>query len=132
MPQKVSQVHEIDKVVGANLRLFRTSKAMSQSTLAEALEVKFQQIQKYEKGSNRISASKLWMMCQVLDVEPRDFFDGLSSTGAKSDHELIDRVAFFKHPRAAMLLEAFLDIKNPNFELGVIQLCRSLKKDAER
>ena len=53
---------------------------MPQKELAKKLSISFQQIQKYESGANRISASKLWELCGVMDVDPGYFFEGL--TGA--------------------------------------------------
>lgn len=128
MPLKYSHANEIDKVVGANLRLFRTGKRMSQASLAELVGVSFQQIQKYEKGSNRIGASTLWEFCEIFNIKPSHFYDGLTSNNTPDLKPAIDRAAFFEHPRAIMLLDAFMEIQNSDFELGVISLCRSLKK----
>src|ERR1700722_109477 len=66
----------IDKHVGARLRMRRTMVGLSQSKLGEALEVTFQQIQKYEKGANRIGASRLQQLARVLEVAPAYFFEG--------------------------------------------------------
>tara|TARA_R100001369_G_scaffold79169_1_gene109144 strand:- start:2730 stop:3032 length:303 start_codon:yes stop_codon:yes gene_type:complete len=56
---------------------------MTQPQLAEAVGIKFQQIQKYETGANRISASRLWDVAEALDVEIGFFFDGLAKRGEK-------------------------------------------------
>ncbi|MFC5757794.1 helix-turn-helix domain-containing protein [Rhizobium sp. GCM10022189] len=66
----------IDAVVGGNLTRIRKTKGLSQSAIAEALGVSFQQVQKYEKGSNRISASVLYDLSQALGVSMEDFFKG--------------------------------------------------------
>jgi len=50
---------------------------MSQSSLADKIGVSYQQVQKYEKGKNRISASRLWEICIALDLTPNDFFEDL-------------------------------------------------------
>lgn len=68
---------EIDTHVGKMLRAFRKSKGMSQEALAEALGLTFQQIQKYERGANRISASKMFAAANCLGVAPAAFFEGL-------------------------------------------------------
>ena len=52
---------------------------MTQSALADTVGVTFQQVQKYERGTNRIGASRLWDFCQALDVSPAQFFDGLEA-----------------------------------------------------
>ncbi len=67
----------IDAHVGARMRLRRTLLGISQEQLAEALGLTFQQVQKYERGSNRISASRLFQLSRVLDVPVSYFFDDM-------------------------------------------------------
>lgn len=69
----------VDQHVGRMLRLFRTSQSLSQAELGHRVGVTFQQVQKYERGTNRIGASRLWQFCRALDVEPGEFFDGLDA-----------------------------------------------------
>src|ERR1044071_3107456 len=64
-----------DKYAGARLRTSRLARKMSQTELGEALGVTFQQVQKYEKGTNRISASRLQQIADVLDVPVTFFFE---------------------------------------------------------
>src|SRR5258705_7908394 len=66
----------IDKHVGSRLRMRRKMLGMSQEKLGEALKITFQQVQKYEKGTNRISASRLQHVSHVLQVPVPFFFDG--------------------------------------------------------
>ena len=73
----------VDVYVGARLRMRRTMLGMSQSRLGELLGVTFQQIQKYEKGSNRISASRLQHTARVLEVSPGYFFEGAPADSAE-------------------------------------------------
>jgi len=63
--------------VGSRIRLRRRQLALSQSALAESLGLTFQQVQKYERGANRVSASMLFKTAQKLDVQIAYFFDGL-------------------------------------------------------
>jgi len=72
--------HPIDIHVGHRLRLRRTMLGMSQERLAAGLGLTFQQVQKYERGLNRIVASRLYRMGQVLDVPVSYFFEGLPET----------------------------------------------------
>jgi transcriptional regulator with XRE-family HTH domain len=72
MPHNKSDT--IDRVVATNIRLHRTQRGISQAELGEALGVSFQQIQKYEKGLNRVSASRLFRISQTLQVKIGDFF----------------------------------------------------------
>lgn len=68
----------IDIHVGSRVRLRRCVLGLSQENLAEALGITFQQIQKYERGTNRVSASRLYQLGQLLDVAPNFFFEGFN------------------------------------------------------
>ena len=68
----------VDVHVGGRVRLRRTLLGLSQSALGDALGLTFQQVQKYERGANRISASKLWRLSQVLEVPVSFFFDDIA------------------------------------------------------
>ena len=68
---------DIDRKVGGNLLRFRLFRGMSQEMLADSVGVTFQQIQKYEKGINRISVSRLWQFSQVLGIPVAEFYDGI-------------------------------------------------------
>ena len=72
----------VDVHVGARLRVRRTLLGMSQTTLGEAIGLSFQQMQKYEKGANRISASRLFVLSRVLDVPIAYFFDDMPTAVA--------------------------------------------------
>ena len=65
----------IDKHVGSRVRLRRTLLGLSQESLANALGLTFQQVQKYERGSNRIGASRLYHIADLLDIDPAWFFE---------------------------------------------------------
>ncbi len=75
--------HPVDAHVGSRVRLRRTLVGMNQTQLGSALGVSFQLIQKNERGMNRIGASRLWQLSQVLDVPVSYFFEGLDE-GAKA------------------------------------------------
>lgn len=70
--------HPVDVAVGANIRRIRNDRGMSQEKLGEAMGVTFQQLQKYEKGTNRVSASKLVMIAAALDMPITEFFRGVA------------------------------------------------------
>lgn len=71
--------HKVDVHVGKRIRQRRWLAGMTQQKLAEIVGIKFQQIQKYETGANRVSASRLWDIADALEVEVSFFFDGLKS-----------------------------------------------------
>ena len=70
--------HPIDIHVGRRIRQRRRLLGMTQEKLANAVSIRFQQIQKYESGANRVSASRLWSLARALDVSVSFFFEGLS------------------------------------------------------
>ncbi|WP_298971962.1 helix-turn-helix transcriptional regulator [uncultured Roseobacter sp.] len=72
-------VHVVDVHVGKRIRQRRWLVGMTQQKLAECVGIKFQQIQKYETGANRVSASRLWDIADALDVDVAFFFEGLKS-----------------------------------------------------
>ena len=70
-------IDPIDVYVGKRIRHRRWKLGLTQQALGEAVGVRFQQLQKYETGANRVSASRLWYMAKALDVDIYYFFDGL-------------------------------------------------------
>jgi transcriptional regulator with XRE-family HTH domain len=84
----IAIAHPTDKHVGARLRMRRLMLHKSQTDIANALGLTFQQVQKYEKGMNRISASRLQQMCSILQVPVSFFFEGAPATNGSLDlHE---------------------------------------------
>ena len=71
--------HKVDVHVGQKIRQRRWLTGMTQQRLAELVGIKFQQIQKYETGANRVSASRLWDIADALDVNVSFFFDGIKT-----------------------------------------------------
>ncbi|HET9159174.1 MAG TPA: helix-turn-helix transcriptional regulator [Caulobacteraceae bacterium] len=79
---------DIDLHLGKRLRRRRRLLGLTQQQLASVCGVRFQQIQKYECGANRISAARIWQLAEALDVPVGYFFDGLSTSGDRMDDEL--------------------------------------------
>lgn len=78
--------HVVDVHVGKRIRQRRWLVGMTQQKLAEAVGIKFQQIQKYETGANRVSASRLWDIADALEVDVAFFFEGLKDeAGARKE-----------------------------------------------
>ncbi len=76
-----SDPNPVDVHVGKRLRQRRTFVGMTQEQLGAALGITFQQIQKYERGANRIVASRLFDICRILDVTPQFFFESMPASG---------------------------------------------------
>ena len=87
----ITNNNAIDMHVGKRVRLRRALFGMSQEQLCAKLNVTFQQVQKYERGANRISASRLWDISQILDVPISYFFDDMSECTMRSSTRCISR-----------------------------------------
>jgi transcriptional regulator with XRE-family HTH domain len=133
----------IDVHVGARIRQRRTSLGMSQEKLGDALNLTFQQIQKYERGTNRVGASRLYDLCRVFDVTADFFFEGLPSFepaqsfngSAPSWYDqsaFAEKQASFGHNEApasretAELVRAYGKITDPKVRERILDLVKSL------
>lgn len=91
----------IDSLVGERIKARRLSLKMTQTHLADRIGVTFQQVQKYENGTNRVSAARLWEIADVFDVPITFFFEGVENDGKKgtsgflSDQSAIEMVDLF-------------------------------------
>ena len=126
----------IDAYVGARLRMRRVMLGMSQSTLGKHLGVTFQQIQKYEKGANRISASRLQQTARVLEVSPSYFFEGApaqqtNAAGLAEDSQQSFVVDFLATAEGVHLNRAFLRIADPKVRRRIVDLVVSLAAPEE-
>jgi transcriptional regulator with XRE-family HTH domain len=126
------QPNPIDVHVGQRVRLRRTILGISQEKLGDSLGITFQQIQKYEKGTNRISASRLQHIARTLSVPVPYFFedqppDQTGSTGTEADHH--HEMEFLTSPDAFRLNTAFPRIKDTKVRRAVIDLVRVLGKE---
>ena len=79
--------HPVDVHVGKRLKQIRTLRRMSQTDVAKRLDLSFQQIQKYEIGSNRVAASRLFELSRILDVPTSYFFEGIVEPDAAADRD---------------------------------------------
>jgi transcriptional regulator with XRE-family HTH domain len=120
----------VDKLVGRNIRVLRLAKGLSQTELADELGVTFQQVQKYEKGTNRVSASRLQEMCHVLQVPVQFFFEGLPEVkaSARSRDEASDAFAseFLASSDGITVAKAFNQIKNRALRRLIVQLVKEI------
>jgi transcriptional regulator with XRE-family HTH domain len=124
----------IDSHVGARLRMRRMAAAMSQEKLGAALGVTFQQIQKYEKGANRIGASRLQELARILQVAPAFFFEGAPpgevGVAGFAEPEGGAYVAdLASTPEILHLTRAFALIRDPEVRRKILDLVVSLAED---
>lgn len=120
----------VDIHVGSRLRLRRTLHGMTQQSLAKALELSFQQIQKYERGTNRIGSSRLYQLSQILDAPIAYFFEGAPKAGVTRPRETGTGVSRAEQNAAQskretlVLVRAFTHIADPAVRkrlLGVVK-----------
>jgi transcriptional regulator with XRE-family HTH domain len=119
-----------DVHVGARVRLRRTMLGMSQEKLGEALGLTFQQVQKYERGANRVGASRLWEMSRVLEVPVSYFFEELG--GAPSDAS--EGLELGSNPMTKRetleLVRAYYKISDPAVRRRIFDLTKALARSA--
>jgi len=121
----VSEPHHVDRHVGALIRAKRKAMGMSQSELAEALGITFQQIQKYERGANRVSSSKLYEIAQKLNTPLADFFEGLDHPGIRGDTPAGGLIDFLGESGSQDLVVAFKAM-NPNLRRRLVALAKAM------
>jgi len=126
----------VDVHVGTRVRLRRQVLKMSQEKLGDQLGVTFQQVQKYERGANRIGASRLWKISDVLNVPINFFFDGLTDQmqpGEFADNDQTPIVYdFINSSDGVALAKAVSQIKSKAVRRQILELARSLANDASR
>jgi transcriptional regulator with XRE-family HTH domain len=128
----------VDQHVGSRVRLRRMLLGMSQERLGESMGLTFQQVQKYEKGVNRIGASRLLQISEILDVPVEFFFeeaphvDGRRAPGvAEADSEKFI-LEFLNSREGLELNRAFAKISDPKVRKSVVNLVRSLSATSDK
>ncbi|MEA2898196.1 MAG: hypothetical protein QOJ84_3811 [Bradyrhizobium sp.] len=112
----------LDTMVGARIRVFRIHRRISQTDLAEQIGVTFQQVQKYEKGTNRIGASRLSRIASVLGISVGELFE---SPGEKAgDSALLFRL--LAEPGALRVLKAYTRTSDPRVRHAIAELVEGI------
>ena len=130
----------MDIHVGSRVRLRRMMKGMSQDRLGEELGLTFQQVQKYEKGVNRIGASRLWDIARILEVPVQFFYDdfgdgpetliGFAETnGSPYLDERADFLSTLSTPEGMQLCRAYARIEDAVVRRRILDLVRTLAED---
>jgi transcriptional regulator with XRE-family HTH domain len=118
-----------DKHVGSRVRMRRKMLAMSQAKLGDAHGVTFQQVQKYEKGTNRIGASRLQQISHILQVPVVFFFEG--APNASAPQTLMAQIdAFVSDSNGLRLIGAFMRIDNVALRRRIVRLLQDIADDA--
>jgi transcriptional regulator with XRE-family HTH domain len=128
----------VDLHVGGRVRMRRKLLGVSQEQLADSLGLTFQQVQKYERGANRVSASKLYEIARTLQVPVSFFFDGLADPMDGSDGDEVGQQAerivqeFLTTPEGLELAEVFPKIGRGRVRRQVLDLVRAMAEEAAR
>lgn len=137
MIENKKKPNPIDIHVGSRIRLRRTMLGMSQEKLGESLGITFQQIQKYEKGTNRVGASRLQNISSILNVPVSFFFEdapgeqGNVAAGmaeASSSNYVVD---FLSSSEGLQLNRAFVKIADPKVRRKIVDLVKALAAEAD-
>ena len=112
----------LDALVGARIRMLRLNRGMSQTVLAERIGVTFRQLQKYERGTDRVGASRLSLIAAVLGAPVGEFFEssGAGSSGVSSPMRLLTE------PGALRVLKAYARTTDPRVRLCLAKLIESI------
>ncbi len=136
--QKLERPRPVDVHVGGRVRLRRTMLGMSQEKLGDAIGLTFQQVQKYERGTNRIGSSRLWELSKVLDVPVSFFFDDMATDVAGNTPPALPGLAESGSPayepdtlakrETLELVRAYYKIRNQKVRKRVFELAKALAK----
>ncbi|MHC2021422.1 helix-turn-helix domain-containing protein [Methylobacterium sp. CM6247] len=116
----VKSATDVDRTVGLRIATLRKEKGLSQTELGQHVGVTFQQIQKYEKGANRISSGRLQQIAQFLEVPMSTLF------GDHEAEEHSDAFGFLREAGAVDLLRAYAAIESDQLRRDVLQLVRTV------
>jgi transcriptional regulator with XRE-family HTH domain len=121
----------VDRHVGNRLKTRRQKLGLSQAELAKRLNISFQQIQKYEKGSTRLGASRLQQLCRILDVQISYFFEGgpqqpKQVRKSKEDSSTAKIIDFVESPEGQSLWRAFLQVSDKTVRWSIVRFVEAI------
>jgi transcriptional regulator with XRE-family HTH domain len=125
------KANPIDGQVGNRVRIRRMLIGMSQEKLGDHLGLTFQQVQKYEKGINRIGAGRLFEIARILDVPIDFFYDGVGTPSDGVGEARAPVMEFVSSTEGLQLSLAFMKIKDPKVRKRVLDLVKSLAEEEE-
>jgi transcriptional regulator with XRE-family HTH domain len=122
--------HPVDRHVGLHIRMRRKALGISQEKLAEQLGLTFQQVQKYERGANRVSASKLWEIARALQTHVAYFYEGLEdeTDGVARGFMGASAQEFLLTPEGLELAATFPRVRRAGLRRKVLDLVRAISE----
>lgn len=114
------RIDAVDVIVGKNIRILRQSRGLSQTDLGRRINVTFQQVQKYENGTNRVGGGRLFKIADVLQAPITAFFDGARETFGRDPAN--SPVALLAEPLVLRLVQTFCAIDNTEIRRSIVEL----------
>jgi transcriptional regulator with XRE-family HTH domain len=115
-----------DVEIGRKIRALRLQRGLSQTSLADGIGLTFQQVQKYEKGTNRVSAGRLQKIADMLDTPVTFFYGGIGADAKKRDKRN-DGLAYLQTKGAMRLMRAYGEITSRTTKYALVVLAESLR-----
>ena len=120
-----AQAKSVDVHVGQRARDKRNERGLSQTEVANALGVTFQQVQKYERGTNRVGASRLYDLAKILGAPVQYFFEGLENH-LNAPEDDAENIVHLIAPDRIELVEAYYKVSNPQVRRQILSTIRSI------
>jgi transcriptional regulator with XRE-family HTH domain len=121
----------VDRHVGLRIRFRRKELGISQEKLADSIGLTFQQVQKYERAANRVSASKLWEVARALNTSINYFYEGLPADGELRQPDAVSLEDFLMSSEGAELARYFPQIQQPGVRRQILELVRIMVAEGE-
>jgi transcriptional regulator with XRE-family HTH domain len=118
----------VDVLVGRNIKLHRLAKAMSQEELAHKLGLTFQQLQKYERGINRVGGGRLFRIASILGIEISAFFEG-ADRPERAPADAFSPLNLISDPQSFRLVQGFSRITDPDMRRTLVNLVEKIAED---
>jgi transcriptional regulator with XRE-family HTH domain len=122
----------VDRHVGLRIRFRRKELGISQEKLAESIGLTFQQVQKYERAANRVSASKLWEVARALNTSVTYFYEGLPIDGEQVLEDGVSLEDFLLSAEGMELARYFPQIQQQGVRRQILELVRTMAGEPER
>jgi len=121
----------VDRHVGLRIRLRRKELGVSQEKLADSIGLTFQQVQKYERAANRVSASKLWEVARALNTNIAYFYEGLPAEGSAQSRNAAGLEDFLLTSEGIELVRYFPQIPRSGVRRQILELVRTMASEPD-
>lgn len=131
-PSQKGKPHDVDIHVGSRVRLRRSALGLSQDQLGAAIGLSFQQVQKYERGANRIGASRLYEMSKVLQTPISFFFENLNNQELKEESNASYQADPAMERETLELMRAYHQIEDPKQRKKILKLVQVVAQETKK